>query len=282
MAEEYTIRYEAENTYEHSVIEASWQFLIIPEENQSQGQPSIRFENSQQAPWEFSINGFGFPVIRVRNRLALDHIRFKGVFRLRKEAINPFSFDPDKIALWKPNQWADLSFRIAFSTYLRPTALTLLPIAEDLYRFEASRDCLENLQGLSAWVFEYLDYKPGLTGVDTTLDHVLKLGKGVCQDFAHLFIAIARQNQIPARYVSGYLHQGMGFFGDAQMHAWAEAWVPGIGWMAFDPTNNIMAASDHIKVAHGRDYLDCAPIKGVVFGPGTNETIHSVQVQTQQ
>ena len=282
MAEEYTIRYEAENTYDHPVIEASWQFLIIPEENESQGKPRIQFENSQQASWEYSVNGFGFPVIRVRNRRALEHIKFHGVFKLEKRVVNPFDFDLQSVPQWNPQDWADLPFRIAFSTFLRPTRLTTLPKSADTYNFSAAGNCLENLQGLNSWVFEHLDYKSGLTEVDTTLDQVLKLQKGVCQDFAHLFIAIARMNQIPARYVSGYLHQGMGFFGDAQMHAWAEAWVPGIGWIGFDPTNNIIAASDHIKVAHGRDYLDCAPLKGIVYGPGSNSTSHSVQVQTQQ
>ena len=282
MAEYYSITYQAENTYDFPVIEASWQFLIIPEENPSQSRPEIRFTNSEATPWELSRNGFGFPVIRIRNRHSLESIRFEARFALTKQAVNPFDFDPNLLLPYEPERLRELPFRIRFDTFLRHTPLTRLPQGVPVFSFEPGMGVLENLQALNTWVYEDIRYTPGLTHVDTTLDEILDLRKGVCQDFAHLFIGIARAHGIPARYVSGYLHQGLGFFGDAQMHAWVEAYLPDAGWIGFDPTNNMLAASDHIKVAHGRDYNDCAPLKGVVYGPGSNASRHQVQVSTQQ
>ncbi|MDG1573048.1 transglutaminase family protein [Robiginitalea sp. M366] len=282
MAETYTIRYQAENTYEHPVIEATWQFLIVPEENETQTGVEIRFENSAGAPWELSTNGFGFAALRVRNRYALQQIRFEASFRLTKTPVNPFDFQGQPPPLFDPETLGELPFRIAFATFLKETPLTCLPKDAEAFCLQPGAGLLENLQALNTWVYQTLQYTPGVTHVGTTLKEILDMRKGVCQDFSHLFIGIARRYGVPARYVSGYLHQGRGFFGDAQMHAWAEAWLPGLGWVGFDPTNNLLAATDHIKVAHGRDYEDCAPIKGILFGPGSNESRHAVEVQSQQ
>ncbi|MBC2840685.1 transglutaminase family protein [Robiginitalea sp. SC105] len=282
MAQLYTIRYTAENHYDHPVVEASWQFLIVPQENETQSLVRIDFSNSRNARWEFSQNGFGFITIRVRNRHELSDISFEAAFELIKEEVNPFAFDLSEVPPYNPENLQDMGFRLEHQMFLKPTPLTRLPEDTGCFRFDHGRNCLENLADLNTWVYKALKYTPGLTGVDTPLTEVLEIRQGVCQDFSHLFIGIARAHGIPARYVSGYLHQGMGYAGDAQMHAWAEALVPGLGWCGFDPTNNLMAASDHIKVAHGRDYADCAPIKGVVFGKGDNRSNHQVQVTSQQ
>lgn len=282
MSELYTIAYQAENAYDYPVIESTWQFLIIPEENASQSKPQIRFTSSEDSPWELSENGFGFPVIRIRNRHSLESIRFKAEFSLVKQEVNPFDFDPGLLQPYEPAELSQLAFRLRFDTFLKCSSLTSLPQAAAVFTFEPGKDILENLQALNSWVFNDLKYTAGVTHVDTTLEEVIALRKGVCQDFAHLFIGIARAHGIPARYVSGYLHQGLGYFGDAQMHAWVEAYVPQVGWLGFDPTNNMLAATNHIKVAHGRDYNDCAPLKGVVYGPGGNRSKHQVQVASQQ
>ena len=78
------------------------------------------------------------------------------------------------------------------------------------------------------------------------------------------------------------MHQGNGYFGDSQMHAWVECCLPETGWIGFDPTNNLIAAENHIKVAHGKDYTDCPPLKGVVYSSGKNETEYTVQVSAQK
>ncbi|WP_445382308.1 transglutaminase-like domain-containing protein [Robiginitalea sp. IMCC43444] len=282
MTQLYKVQYESENEYEHPLIEAYWQFLIIPEVSEGQQLLSAEFTNSLGLPWEYSVNPLGFQAIRLRARQSFQQISFKGVFTLEKAHTNPFDFDSGALVPFFEDQFGKLDFKVAHQRYLRHTRLTTLPETKEIFRFEEHATAFENLKALNEWVNKLLEYKGGVTHVESGLDEVLNINKGVCQDFAHLFIAVARKHGIPARYVSGYLHQGLGYFGDSQMHAWTEAFIPSIGWLGFDPTNNLLASTDHIKVAHGKDYADCAAIKGVVIGPGGNESRHKVIVESQQ
>lgn len=280
---EYSVTYTAENQYENRVNDAHWQFLIIPEDNGNQELLSFDFYNSLKAVNQFSFNGYGFKTIRVHPRQQFKEISFKATFKVLKKEVALFGFD------LLPNLKEDyglidsLDFKIDFEPFLRQTRFTTLPPQnKDIFRFDTSKSIFDNLQNLNHWVFIHIYFKTGVTNVNTLLEEVITKRHGVCQDFSHLFCAIARENGIPTRYVSGYLHQGHGYFGDSQMHAWVEAFIPNVGWMGFDPTNNILANSDHIKVAHGKDYNDCSPLKGIVYATGKNETKHSVAVMAQQ
>lgn len=124
---------------------------------------------------------------------------------------------------------------------------------------------LATLHNLSALILARVPYKPGETQVDTTAEEAIIAGHAVCQDHAHIFISAARAMEIPARYISGYLlmddrvQQGA-------THAWAEAWVDGLGWVGFDVSNEICPDHRYVRVATGRDYHDAAPLTGVSFG----------------
>jgi transglutaminase-like putative cysteine protease len=99
------------------------------------------------------------------------------------------------------------------------------------------------------------------------MDEVLKLKAGVCQDFAHILVLMLRLLNIPARYISGYIcpnHNGMR--GEGATHAWAEAYLPDYGWLGIDPTNNCIANETHVRLAVGRNFSDCSPVKGVYKG----------------
>ena len=114
-------------------------------------------------------------------------------------------------------------------------------------------------------------YEPGSTEVDSPIERILETGSGVCQDYTHVMLAIARSWGIPSRYVSGYLHLE-GAAGEqtpvGASHAWAEFLLPELGWVGIDPTNDTLADHRHVRVAVGRDYADAAPTRGVVFGGG--------------
>lgn len=283
MSLEYTVTYCTENTYESDVSRAFWQFCIIPQNNDSQTLVSWSFQNSLRAWEEISINGFGFDVIRLHPKKAFKEITFKARFKLIKEEINPFDFILNLEISEDYATLADIGFRTDYEPYLRKTHFTTLsPKHRLLYPFDPSKKIFDNLLHLNGWVFEHLFFKVGVTDVHTTLDEIIEKRHGVCQDFTHLFCAIARENNVPVRYVSGYLHQGIGFFGASQMHAWVEAFVPKVGWVGFDPTNNILVGHDHVKVAHGKDYHDCPPIKGIVYSEGQNTTKYTVEVQAAQ
>ncbi len=116
-------------------------------------------------------------------------------------------------------------------------------------------------QGLS----EHFRYEKGVTGSATTVSEVLNHGAGVCQDFAHLGIALLRRAGIPARYVSGYLHRSKGG-PELETHAWCEAFVPSAGWVALDPTHAVSVGEEHVAVGVGRSFADVPPNRGVYRG----------------
>ncbi len=280
---EYNITYSTTNNYENIVNSAYWQFLIIPETNETQEFVTISFENSLKATNQFSINGYGFQSIRVHPKTSFKSISFEASISLIKKEVNPFdfdlplAFDEDYLSV------NSLNFKVDFEPFLRKTHFTSIPENyKAIFQFDHSKSIFENLQNLNLWTYNHIYFKADVTDVTTTLNQIISNRQGVCQDFTHLFCALARQNNIPARYISGYLHQGNGYFGDSQMHAWAEAYIPNIGWVGFDPTNNLMVNTNHIKVCHGKDYNDCSPLKGGVYTTGKNETIYTVQVISQQ
>ena len=150
-------------------------------------------------------------------------------------------------------------------------------------------DPLGTLRFLMAQMYERFEYSPQSTRVDSEIDEALSARRGVCQDFSHIFIALARQLGVPTRYVSGYLFRDEAIASrssDGATHAWAEALIPDVGWVGFDPTNNLIAGDGHIRVAIGRDYADVPPTRGVYKGVSAvrNELAVAVQigpVQTQ-
>ncbi len=133
---------------------------------------------------------------------------------------------------------------------------------------ERGADPLSCIRRIVATVYGALAYAPESTTVDTPIETVLEARGGVCQDFAHVTLAIARAFGIPCRYVSGYFAppRGQPRGGNLTSHAWIEAWLPGVEWMALDPTHDMVAGARHIAVAVGRDYGDAAPTRGVFRG----------------
>ncbi len=141
---------------------------------------------------------------------------------------------------------------------------------------EDSRPLLSGVRELTARIFREFAYDPGFTTIATPLDEVLENRRGVCQDFAHLAIGCLRASGFPARYVSGYVETVLDpgqprMIGADASHAWFAVYVPGEGWVDFDPTNDNMPGSQHITTAWGRDYADVTPLRGVIFDGGGNQ-----------
>ena len=152
-----------------------------------------------------------------------------------------------------------------------------------LRSFTPGRPLLEAVMALTTRIYEEFMYQGGVTDVYTPVLEVLKLKKGVCQDFAHLQIACLRALGLPARYISGYLmtHPPAGkekLKGADESHAWLSVWCPELGWVDFDPTNNLITNLDHVTLAWGRDYGDVSPVSGFIFGGGAHEVAVSVDV----
>ena len=168
-------------------------------------------------------------------------------------------------------------------SFLSQTRLTrpgarLRAFVEDIDR--AGGDKLDFLHRLSAAIRDEVQYTIGSTGVSTTAEEAVELGCGVCQDHAHIFIGAARDADIPARYVSGYLMMNDRVDQDAT-HAWAEAHIEGLGWVGFDISNGISPDPRYIRVATGRDYRDAAPVTGMSLGGQTEGMSVDVAVEQQ-
>jgi transglutaminase-like putative cysteine protease len=116
------------------------------------------------------------------------------------------------------------------------------------------------------------------TQTSTTAAEAFALKRGVCQDLTHVFIATARHLGVPARYVGGYFHRADGVTQQDAGHAWAEAHVPALGWIGFDPANGICTTQAHVRVAVGLDYLGAAPVRGARRGGGTESLTVNVLV----
>jgi transglutaminase-like putative cysteine protease len=134
----------------------------------------------------------------------------------------------------------------------------------------------EAVESLSQAIYAKFKYQPGATEVKTPLSTVWKKREGVCQDFAHIMLSVLRTAGLPARYVCGYIEtdgpvgrDGTRLVGSIATHAWVEVMLPGLQWVAIDPTNNQWCGERHITVALGRDFMDASPVRGTFKGSGT-------------
>jgi transglutaminase-like putative cysteine protease len=151
--------------------------------------------------------------------------------------------------------------------------------------FEPGRPLAEAVQELSHRIHEDFTYLPKSTSIDMPLLEVFHNRCGVCQDFSHIMIGILRSLRLPARYVSGSLRSGKNYQGAEASHAWVSAFIPGAGWLSFDPTNDVIPSDGHVTVGWGRDYGDVTPVKGIALGGGRQTVevevhVHPIETET--
>ncbi len=164
-----------------------------------------------------------------------------------------------------------------FSRPSRLVPMLLRKSINDLPEIRSQNELGEIIPRLNEWIYRSFQYRPGSTQIETPLEEVLRQRKGVCQDFAHVFLSISRSIGLPARYVSGYIEgrepgeQDDSFVGAMASHAWVEVMLPGGFWWGWDPTNNCVAGERHIKVAVGRDYSDVSPLRGTYRGSASQK-----------
>ena len=130
-----------------------------------------------------------------------------------------------------------------------------------------NKSIIEIAQQCNEYVFKNFTYTKGITTIETTIDEILEIKKGVCQDFAHILLQLLRTAGIPSRYVSGYIcPTEIGLRGEGATHAWVEFYTPTQGWLGLDPTNNIWTMDNHVKLSVGRHFEDCTLVKGTFKG----------------
>jgi transglutaminase-like putative cysteine protease len=279
---EYAVRHVTQFTYSAPISESIMEVRMQP--RTAGGQHCLRFELSttpRVRPFTYRdalgniVHHFDVPGRHSR-------------FTIVAEALVAMSAR-DELPEYLPDRaWAELdrsagsdeqTDALRCSGFARSTPL-LEEFAAEL-GLERSADPLTVLRRLTKELCERFSYMPSATRVDSPIDDALRKRAGVCQDFAHIMIALVRRLGIPCRYVSGYLSPNP----DAPdrslagvTHAWVEAWLPELGWVGFDPTNNAIAGPRHIVVAVGRDYGDVPPTRGVFRGEAQSELAVAVAV----
>lgn len=177
----------------------------------------------------------------------------------------------------------NVNFNTGFKDLLSETAdnLKLIELAEasDIKHRKIVNEIIQQIthntnsiaavvQNCNQFIYSNFKYIKGITNIETTVDEILEHRSGVCQDFAHLMLQILRTLKIPSRYVSGYICPNKkGARGEGATHAWVEVYVPAYGWAGIDPTNNVWVTNNHVKLAVGRHFNDCSPVKGMFKGP---------------
>jgi len=286
----YLIKHETILEYPQTVREHHIELRLAPRSDGHQKVISCTIETEPTAELSSYSDYFGnradyFCVIQPHNRLVT---RLISEVETLKE--NPFDFEtipPAEEQEWlreKIRRAPPLNDFVLHRSLLTPTAMKLAEAVECAFpRLDRERPLLESLLELLAWVPKVLKYSSGSTEVHGSLTAGVRQGSGVCQDFAHLFITVARSWGIPARYVMGYLDPGISSTTDEKLatHAWAEALVPGAGWIGFDATHNLLANDHYVAVAVGRDSYDAAPQRGSFKGDSAGEQ-PSVTVTMQE
>ena len=199
--------------------------------------------------------------------------------------VDPFAFAKLPIRPSFPLVWMPWE-RTMLAPYLTPDELPDTQLQE-LYDYAMSfvkrnrGDLMETLFDMNLTLFRQYQYLPGCTTVDTTAYEVMTQRRGVCQDFANLFINLARMLGIPARYVCGYIFTGNNAASRATSdasHAWVQLYIPNIGWKNFDPTNGVLPQTDHVRVSVGRHFRDATPTAGTIYTPAEEKMRTEVQV----
>ena len=276
----YNITYATQNTYSALSKESVLEFLVSPTKNDTQEILESSFEINPDTPFYFSENIYGFESIRFRLKNQPEKIEFKYNAIVDKKEINPFDFLPipyeEEISIIHSDYFGIDHFPfLSFDKYTRIPADYSCPIMQD------GETVFDFLKRINQFVNTQLTYDSSITDAYRKLETTLLDRKGVCQDYAHFMLAILRVNKVPARYVSGYLNQGDSIIGAGAIHAWVQAKIPGVGWVGFDPTNNLLEDFHYIKISHGVDISDCPALKGVIKGTGENYTSYNVSVKEQ-
>ena len=283
----YSIRHVTRFRYSAPVRESIMELRMQPRSEGSQALRSFQISTNPRAQLYAYTDHLGnavyhFNVLRAHEELRIEAQAVVELSNMRPppesadqlewERFNAYNLSADHFDLLEPSKFAQSS-----------PALTAFMKAHDLEK--PGSDPLTALKRLSKTVHDSFDYEVGVTEVDSPIDLAIAEKRGVCQDFAHISIAIARSWGIPARYVSGYLHhrrKNQDRSGEDATHAWIEAYLPSLGWVGLDPTNDILAGDRHIRVAVGRDYADVPPARGTFKGTAESELAIAVSVEPTQ
>jgi transglutaminase-like putative cysteine protease len=283
----YSIRHVTRFRYTHAVRESVMELRMQPRSEGPQALRSFQISTNPRAQLYAYTDHLGnavyhFNILREHDEL---RIEAQAVVELQPVPLPPVAADPLEWSRFNSYNLSDDHFDLLEPSKFAHTTSALRAFMAINGLEKPSSDPLTALKHLSRTIHDAFEYEPGVTDASSPIDHAIGEGRGVCQDFAHIMIAVARGWGIPARYVSGYLHpdrKEKGRSSDDATHAWVEAYLPSLGWIGFDPTNNILPQDRHIRAAVGRDYADVPPTRGTFKGEAQSELAIAVAVEPTQ
>jgi transglutaminase-like putative cysteine protease len=262
----YHIQHTTHYTYEASVKDSANQLILYP--LQDEWQQIVNYSlhiNGQPKVAEFQ-DYFGNKVQTFTLTEPHDELKIISAFTVNTIAKS----EPDTHSYsGNYKELVELRKKLDLLDFLKQESFESLHelrkhINEVIHTFDSP---LAGVLHFNEYIYKHFSYIKGVTTVETTLDEIWKLKAGVCQDFAHMLLAIYREMGIPSRYVSGYICPDKNEMrGTGATHAWVEAYLPQYGWLGLDPTNNCIANEHHIRIAVGRNFTDCSPVKGTYRG----------------
>jgi transglutaminase-like putative cysteine protease len=277
---EYRIKHITRYTYPSTVIDSANQVMLFPIDDEQQEVKKHELIITHRPAVEVFTDYFGnkvgiFSVIKPHTQLTIESLI---------EVIIQDAKLPDN-GMLSATQWENLALIREQFPYMD---FMLLENCDSYDEIAAVVKSLMNdtitpaaiAAEMSAFVYTNFEYKKGITSVETQVDEIWKLKAGVCQDFAHILLVMLRIVGIPARYVSGYIcPKNHELRGEGATHAWVEAYIPFHGWLGFDPTNNCIAGDRHVRLAIGRSFTDCTPVKGTYKGSSEHMLEVSVTIE---
>lgn len=275
----FKIRHITRYSYEDVVSDSANQIMLYPLQDEFQdtlhhtilitGNPIVNIHE------DYYGNKVGtFTQARPHNQLIIDS-QLAVITKIR-----PMPEDLQSVEI----QWKELlthRSKIEFIDFLKQERFAAQIEMEKIIATERHKNCspLTSARHFCQYVFDTFTYRKGITTVETTVDEIWTLKSGVCQDFAHILLVMLRMINIPARYVSGYICPNKnGMRGEGATHAWVEAYIPFYGWLGLDPTNNCLVNETHVKLAVGKNFSDCSPVKGTYRGTSNHTLEVSVSV----
>ncbi len=273
-----TVVHETHYSYQQPVERSGHRILMRPVSDALQQVESYSFEISPHAEYEEYEDVFGNTAIGVELTDPYSELSIVSRSQVRVRAPEPIESRSRRSRIplvWMPWQ------RQMMSPYLLPAELPESQL-EELSNFAMSfverndHDLIGSVLDMNETIYRDFEYVSGSTTVSTTPFEVLEARRGVCQDFAGLMICLSRLLNVPARYRMGYIFTGVDYENKVQSdasHAWAELYIPRLGWHGFDPTNGREVGADHVRVACGRNYRDATPTSGTIYRGGGMETL---------
>ncbi len=274
----YDVVHETIYSYTEAVQQSAHMFRLRPAHDLEQELIDYRLEMTPEGPTRSYDDVFGnhLTLAELRTPYTELNIRASSRVRVRRPPeIRTYTERSTLPLVWMPWQ------RQMMVPYLLPLELPATQLRElsDFATSFAERqdyDLIETLLDVNRTIYRDFRYIPGSTSLETTPFDVYVSRQGVCQDFANLFICLARLLDVPARYRVGYIFTGGDYENKIQSeasHAWAELYLPYIGWRGFDPTNGCLAELNHVRVASGRNYRDATPTSGTIYRGGVGESL---------